>query len=129
MLFRSLGLYFFWIEINKTRTYKLGEINVKGISDYTVYFEQVNEPFEPISAVHANILYKDKGVDGFIFGTHDSDRRDALDFKAKCTDSIIYILFTDSTMLDYYDLKKRNIPFDSIHSYLLRNDKEIKRIR
>lgn len=125
-----IGLYFIWIELNKTKLYDLGEIPVQGIENYTVIFQQEVEPFEPTAAIYGTFLYKGKAIENrFLSGTHDFDRRDALDFKAKCIDSIIYILFIDSTMIDYYDLKQRNVPFDSIHSFLLRSDDEIKRIQ
>lgn len=125
-----IGLYILRIELSKTRLYNLGEISVQGIENYTVILQQEVEPFEPTAAIFGTILYKDKVIENKIFltGTHDFDRRDALDFKAKCIDSILYILI-NSTMIEYYDLKQRNIPFDSIHSFLLRSDDEIKRIQ
>lgn len=125
------GLYIIWIELNKIKHYDLGEIPVQGIDNYSVFFQQEVEPFEPTATISGTFLYKGKVIKNRIFlsGTHDFDRRDALDFKAKCIDSIIYILFIDSTMIEYYDLKQRNIPFDSIYSFLLRSDDEIKRIQ
>ena len=83
---------------------------------------------ESRSDIYANILYKNKNVENFVFGTLDFDKIELKHYKAKCKDSIIYVL-EDSLMIDYYDLKKRKIPFDSIHSFLLKNDKEINKIQ
>lgn len=123
-----VGVSIIWIEFNKTRTYELGEVKVEGISGYTIYFKQIYRPMEPRSEIYANILHKNKNIESFVFGTLDFDKIELKHYKAKCKDSIIYIL-EDSLMIDYYDLKKRKIPFDSIHSYLLKNDKEINKIQ
>ena len=128
MLLFLTGLYVFWIECNTTKTYELGKIPIKGIRNHTMTFKQVHEPIEPVATVYASILYKDKYVDGFVFGSYDFDRRNTSDFTAKCKDSIVYLIFKDSVLWDYYDLKKRKIPFETVHSFLLKNDNQIKSI-
>jgi hypothetical protein len=117
-----------WEELTQVKQYELGEVKVEGISGYSVYFQQVNRPMEPRSEIYANILYKNKSLKKFAFGSLDFEKMELYHYKAKCKDSIIYIL-DDSLMIDYYDLKERNISYDSISSYLLKNDKEINRTK
>ena len=121
-------LVYLWKEFTQIKQYELGEVKVEGIADYIVHIKQVNRPMEPRSEIYAIILYKNKNVETFVYGILDFDKIDLYHYKAKCKDSIIYIL-DDSLMVGYYDIKNREIPFDSINSYLLENDKEISKIR
>ena len=117
-------LFVLWKLLTQVKQYELGEVKVEGISGYSVYFQQTYRSMEPRSEIYANILYKNKTVKNFVFGTLDYDKIDLYHYKAKCNDSIIYIL-DDYSIIDYYDLKKRKLSDDSVRSYLLKIDKEI----
>ena len=120
-----IGLYLFFVELSKSKIYNLGTIKVTGISNYKITFTQIYNDGEQRSSINADLKFKNKYIKGFVTWSLDFDEIELYHYKAKCKDSIIYIL-EDSRMIDYYDLKKRKNSFDSINSYLHKIDKEIK---
>ena len=100
-----IGIYVLSLEYSKPKIYNLGTIDVAGVCQYTVTFTQIYTDGEQRSSINADLFFKNQFIKGFNTWTLDFDKIELYHYKAKCIDSIIYIL-DDSRLIGYYNIKK-----------------------